>query len=406
MNDEDESLLDELVGGDDADHDEADHEVHEAGRRRGRSSSHGRRRSSTQRSPLRTLLPALLVIAVLGAIAMGGVYGYRWVTGNVNVASSADATDYPGPGSGEVTIEIKEGDSGGDIAKTLKDAGVIKSTGPFTTLFSASPDAGKISPGQYTLKKQMKASDALDMLLDPSSQAGGRVTIPEGMRMSAIFPKLSQATGVPVSDFENAAKDYTALGVPANPASSAEGYLWPGTYSFPEGASAQEILSTMVARTNSELAKRGVAPQDQYRILILASIAEKEARSPDDYGKVVRTIDNRLAGVGEAGGHPMRLQLDSTVAYASGRSSVSTTPQERQSDSPYNTYMHDGLPIGPISNPGAATIDAAINPPEGPWLYWVTVNTDTGETKFASTKAEHDANVREWQQWAQANGKG
>jgi len=139
-------------------------------------------------------------------------------------------------------------------------------------------------------------------------------------------------------------------------------------------------------------------------VLTLASIAEKEARSSDDYGKVVRTIDNRLAGVGEAGGNPMRLQLDSTVAYASGKNTISTTPEERASDSPYNTYVHDGLPIGPISNPGGATIDAALNPPDGPWLYWVTVNTDTGETKFAATKTEHDANVREWQEWAKTKG--
>src|SRR5690606_3367149 len=152
-------------------------------------------------------------------------------------------------------------------------------------------------------------------------------------------------------------------------------------------------------RMRTELAARGV-PEDQWhRTLTVASIAGKEARTPEDYGKVARTIENRLAGVGEAGGRPMKLQLDSTVAYVSGRKAVSTTPEERAVDSPYNTYVHDGLPVGPIANPGGATIDAVQDPPPGDWLYWVTVNTDTGETKFAATKAEHDANVEQWRQW-------
>ncbi|WP_347042415.1 endolytic transglycosylase MltG [Brachybacterium nesterenkovii] len=397
MNDDD-SLLDELVGEDEAQHAADEHPA------AGRGSRRGKRRAAGRRTPLRTMLPALVVLLALLAVGGGGFLGYRWLTANVDVASDADATDYPGPGTGEVVIEVKEGDSGGDIARTLQEAGVIKTTAPFSAQFGANPDASKISPGSYRLKKQMSSDEALTALLDPANVAGAKVTIPEGQRMSVILPRLSDATGIPVADFEAAAADYTALGVPENPAKSAEGYLWPGTYVFAEDATAQDVLSEMVARTLSELDKRGVAPQDQYRILTLASIAEKEAKTPEDYGRVVRTIQNRLDGVGEAGGTPMPLQLDSTVAYASGRSSVSTTAEERASDSPYNTYMHAGLPVGPISNPGGETIDAAISPPEGDWLYWVTVNTDTGETKFAATKAEHDANVREWQQWAQSKG--
>ncbi|UYG16285.1 endolytic transglycosylase MltG [Brachybacterium huguangmaarense] len=398
MTNDDESLLDELAGAHDGDHHD-EHDQHEDGHA---APARGRRRGDRHRSPLRAILPVLLVVVVLLGAGIGGVYGYRWVTGNVSVQK--EETDYPGPGTGEATIVVHDGDSGGDIAKSLVEADVIKSTGPFTTQFANSPDASSISPGTYRLKKQMSSSDALKLLLDPSSRAGTRVTIPEGMRMSAMFEKLSSSTGIPVADFEAAIKDYTALGVPANPANSPEGYFWPGTYDVPEDATAADVLTMMAGRMQDELAKRGVKPEDEHRVLTLASIAEKEARSSDDYGKVVRTIDNRLAGVGEAGGNPMRLQLDSTVAYASGKNTISTTPEERASDSPYNTYVHDGLPIGPISNPGGATIDAALNPPDGPWLYWVTVNTDTGETKFAATKTEHDANVREWQEWAKTKG--
>lgn len=390
MRDHDDSLLDELAG----DHDDAGAHASEPSR--------GPRRGERHRSPLRAVLPVLLVVVVLLGLGIGGVYGYRWITGNVSVAQ--EETDYPGPGTGEAMVVVHDGDSGGDIATSLVEADVIKSRGPFTTQFANSPDASSISPGTYRLRQQMSAAGALQLLLDPASRAGTRITVPEGMRMSAMFEKLSAATGISVEDFDAAVADYTALGVPQNPANSAEGYFWPGTYDVPEDATAADVLTMMASRMQNELAARNIAPADQHRVLTLASIAEKEARSADDYGKVVRTIDNRLEGVGEAGGHPMRLQLDSTVAYASGKNTISTTPEERASDSPYNTYMHDGLPIGPIANPGGATIDAVLNPPEGPWLYWVTVNTDTGETKFAATKAEHDANVREWQEWARTKG--
>lgn len=398
MND-DESLLAEITG-------DADGDTRRAAEDRPRDASgpsRGRRRGTGHPSRVKTFLPVVLVVAMLLAVGVGGVMSYRWITGNVQV-SEQEETDYPGPGSGEAIIEIKPGDSGGDIAKTLKDAGVIRSTGPFTTQFAASQEASGISPGTYRLKKEMSSADALEALLDPASLSGKRITVPEGMRMSAMFPRLAESTGIPVEDFEAAAKDYQALGIPENPAGSAEGYFWPGTYDVPEEATAADVLRMMAQRMTEELDARGVAPEDRHRILTLASIAEKEARMPEDYGRVVRTIDNRLVGAGEAGGHPMRLQLDSTVAYASGKNTISTTPEERDSDSPYNTYKHDGLPVGPISNPGAATIDAAISPPEGPWLYWVTVNTDTGETKFAATKAEHDANVREWKEWAASKG--
>ncbi|MDU2597301.1 MAG: endolytic transglycosylase MltG, partial [Dermabacter sp.] len=174
----------------------------------------------------------------------------------------------------------------------------------------------------------------------------------------------------------------------------------PGTYDFHEDDSAADILDTMVSRMTTKLKKKGIPEDKWHETLTIASIVEKEARNPEDYGKVVRTIDNRLAGVGEAGGKPMNLQLDSTVAYFSKSETISTTPEQRATDSPYNTYKHPGLPIGPISNPGDATLDAVKNPPEGPWLYWVTVNTDTGETKFAATKAEHDKNVAQWREWA------
>lgn len=397
---DDDSLLHEIAGEQhhDAEHAPESLDGEDGAAAPGRT---GRRRADDRdahrRSPLRTALPALLVIALIAVLGVGGVIGYRWVTGNVSVQEQA--TEYPGPGEGEATIEIVEGDTGSAIADKLVAAEVIRTPSTFTALFSKTPEAGSISPGAYTLKKHMTASGALEMLLDPESVAGNRITIPEGMRMSDVFTRLSKETGIPVKEFEAAAKDYRALGVPANKAKSAEGWLWPGRYDIAEDATAESILTEMVTRMKSELKSLGVADDERERILTLASIAEKEARESSDYGKVVRTIENRLDGIGEAKGTPMKLQLDSTVAYASGKSTISTTPEERAADSPYNTYLHAGLPVGPISNPGAATIKAAMDPPAGDWLYWVTVNTDTGETKFSTTKAQHDKAVAEWRAW-------
>lgn len=361
----------------------------------------GRRRAERSPRLVQRALPLLLVLVVVGALVAGGVVGYQWVTGSLKVEQ--EATDYPGPGSGEVVITVSEGDTGSDIASTLVDNDVILSTGPFISAFQADPEAGSIQPGKYRLKQRMTASDALDMLLDSTNDAGTYVTIPEGLRMTQIFDILSEDTGIPVEDFEAAAKDYTALGIPENPANSAEGYLFPARYEIPEDPTAKELLTMMWKRTEQELNSVGIPQKDWHRILTLASIAEKEAATEEDYGRVVRTLENRLAGVGEAGGTPMPLQLDSTIAYISGAERVSTTPEERAVDSPYNTYKYPGLPIGPISNPGAATIKAAANPPDGDWLYWVTVNTDTGETRFAETNAEHEKNVAAWRAWARAN---
>lgn len=363
----------------------------------------GRRRAPRRRGVLRTVLPVFLVLLVLAGLTVGGYQGYRWITSNVSVEQ--EAPDYPGPGSGEAVVEVAEGDTGTDIASTLVEQGVIKTTGPFVNLFSSTPEASRIEPGIYRLKLEMTSADALNALMDPANLAGHRVIVPEGRRLTQIWEQLSAEAGIPVEDFEAAAKDYTSYGIPENPAGTLEGYLWPGRYDIPEDATAEDVIAMMWAPMEKQLTDRGI-PQDQWhRTLTLASLAELEVRQEEDYGKVVRTILNRLEGAGEAKGTPMKLQFDSTVHYVTGKStSVGTTDAERATRSPYNTYVTAGLPPGPIASPGAGALDAAVDPPEGDWLYFVSVNTDTGETKFAATWAEHEENVKEWQAWAQAKG--
>ncbi|PWH05918.1 endolytic transglycosylase MltG [Brachybacterium endophyticum] len=348
-----------------------------------------------RRSPLH-VLPILLVLIVVGALGVGAVYGYSWLSGHVSIGQAKEE-DYTGSGSDkETVVEVSEGDSGSDIAATLVDHDVIKSSPPFVRLFGSTQEASQIQPGSYRLNTKMSSSSALDALMDPSSLTGARVTIPEGMRMKEIFERMSKSTGIPVKDFEKAASHYTDYGIPKNAANSPEGYLWPGRYDIPEDATAGDVLTMMWERMDGQLDELGVKDQDRVKVLTLASITEKEVSDPHDYGMAVRTMENRLEGAGDAHGGSMKLQLDSTVSYVSDSDSVSTTHEQRAKDSPYNTYLHEGLPIGPISNPGRETLEAAVHPPKGEWLYWVTVDTKTGETKFADTYSEHEKYVQEW----------
>lgn len=368
------------------------------------SRARGRRAVKRAKKPnlFSRFFPMLLVLLALGGLGYAAVFGYNWVTQNISLIS--EPNDYEGEGTSEVIIQIQEGDLGSDIANTLVENGVIKSQAPFIAAFSANPDAASIQAGSYALRLEMSSAAALRTLLDPESRVGIRVTFPEGQTTWVMYERLSEATGIPVADFEAAAEDYLALGVPENPAKSVEGYLFPGTYDFQEDQTATQILTQMVERMKQVLEAKEIAPEQWHEVLTYASIAEKEARNTVDYAKVVRTLHNRLDGIGEAGGRAMNLELDSTIAYFHRLDSVETTPEQRSVDNPYNTYLHPGLPIGPIANPGEATIDAALSPADGPWLYWVTVNPETGETLFSETFAQHQENIEIWRENARKSG--
>jgi UPF0755 protein len=136
------------------------------------------------------------------------------------------------------------------------------------------------------------------------------------------------------------------------------------------------------------------------QILTVASILEYEANNDEDYAKVARVLYNRL----DKG---MPLQLDSTVSYVSGRKGdVFTTPEERDAESAYNTYQNPGLPPGPIGSPGEKTIEAALNPADGTWLYFVAVNLETGKTVFSDTLGEHNRAVAQLQEYCKTAPEG
>ena len=318
-----------------------------------------------------------LVLAIVVAIGLVAPKIVGMVSG---------APDFPGPGSGSVRIEIQDGDTIARIGNTLKAAGVVKSVDAFISAAGDNPDSGKISAGLYDLKLEMSAKGAVEALLDPASKVVDNVVIPEGKRASWIYEEVSKVTGIPVADFEAAAAKADRLGLPTYANGNVEGFLFPATYEFPPGASAETILETMIAKFNSEakrldLENRAKAMgRTPYEIVTVASLLEVEGH-PRDFAKVARVVYNRLA-------EPMRLQFDSTVNYGLGKTDVILTTDLLNKDTPYNMYLHDGLTPTPIDNPGADSMEAALNPAAGDWLYFITTDLNTQETKFTKSYDE------------------
>jgi len=358
----------------------------------------GERRAADRRGPkrgrraLRRLLVFVVAIALIGAAAFAAVSVLRPMVAGFG----GESGDFAGPGSGAVQVTVNPGDTGRAMATNLATLGVVKTAKAFADAAADNPASGNIQPGEYTLRKEMKASDAVTYLIDPANRTVPRVTIPEGRWKSEVFALLSKATGKPVSDYETAAKDAAALGLPASAKGNVEGYLFPATYEFAKETSAAQQLKTMVQKALDTMTGLGITGDGIEQTVITASILEAEGRTTADREKVARVLLNRIA-------QNQPLQLDSTVSYGVQKRALTTSDAERADKNPYNTYVNVGLPAGPIGNPGQSALEAAKNPADGPWLFFVTVNPTTGETKFASSLAEHDQYVKEFQAWCQAN---
>lgn len=354
------------------------------GRRRRRGARPGKGRA------LRRLLVIVLALGVIG----GGV-AVAWTALRPVVEGFLESNDYPGPGTGEVRVTVAQGAGGASIAKELADSDVVKSSKAFIEAANADAKSSGIQPGVYVMKKQMRAADALAILVDPKNRLVTRVTVPEGLWASEIYPRLSAASGIPVAQYQAAAKKVDELGLPPSAKGRIEGYLFPASYEFGPTSSALDQLTQMVAESTKRLDALGIAPERMERVVTIASLVEGEANTEADRSKVARVVENRLAA-------KMSLGFDSTVNYIFKKRGV-PTQQMLDSDNPYNTRRFTGLPPGPVANPGESALAAAASPVAGPWLYFVTVDLSTGETKFAATYAEHQRNVAQFQQWCTQN---
>ncbi|MFF0296378.1 endolytic transglycosylase MltG [Kitasatospora sp. NPDC004615] len=324
----------------------------------------------------------LLGVATAGAVALFLV----WPEGK------KPAPDFAGAGTGRVQVSVAQGASVTQIGKTLTAKHVVASTRAFTEAAAKSPASNRIQPGTYTLKEKMSATAALNMLLDPAN--ANALTIPEGWRSTQVYAAIDSRLGLAAGTTKATVEEHLAeLGLPADASGHPEGYLFPATYPVTGDTTALSLLQEMVKEADTELGGGAIADAaaanniSPYGVLAVASLAQAEADNPEDMAKVARVVYNRLA-------KNMPLQLDSTINYALGRSTLTTTVADTRLDSPFNTYAHPGLPPTPIGNPGRDALRAAIHPADGDWLYFVTVQP--GDTRFTDSSDQQRKNVDEF----------
>lgn len=330
----------------------------------------------------RRLRSGIAVLVALVVLVGGGAFAWGTVSGLTSKFSfGQSAADYTGSGSGTTQIKIDPGESASAIGRSLKSAGVVKSVEAFVEAARADDRSSKIQPGTYRLKQQLPAADALAALLDDKNRVVSRITLREGIRLADALTLIASKTDFSLDELKAIAKDPKGLGLPPY-AKSLEGYLFPATYEVEPGDTAKGLIKQMVAKFNDVAAKVKINSSDHSpaEIVKIASLLEAEAARSQDYAKVARVLENRLA-------KGMPLQLDSTVHYALNKSKALTL-DDLKSQSPYNTYTHKGLPPTPIDNPGEGALRAALNPADGDWIYFVTTDPKTGETKFTDNYDE------------------
>jgi UPF0755 protein len=350
----------------------------------------------------RPVIFALLVVLVLAAVC-GGYVLYQHQYG---------VPDYDGAGSGSVQVEIKDQSTITLMGRVLAAADVVKSTKAFVKAAGENSRAQRIQPGTFTLRKQMSGAAAVTLLLDPKSRVSHGVTIPEGKTAKQVYAILAEATDVPVADFAKAAKNPSKLGIPAEwferdddqkPAKSVEGFLFPDTYEFKRTSSPTDMLKEMVAHfmavadkidfADNVRTKRKITP---YEALTVASLAQAEAGNAADLGKIARVAYNRLYG-----DFPCNcLQFDVGINYyrqLTGKpilaSKDMTTPLLYDKTNPYRLHGKAGLTPTPINNPGRAALTGAMDPPAGPWLYFVAIDKH-GHSAFETTDEQHEKDIK------------
>ncbi|GHJ15779.1 endolytic transglycosylase MltG [Micromonospora sp. AKA38] len=363
-----------------------------------------RRQGKSGGSRGKTLLALALALILLGGIGGGAYYGFD------RIQNYFVTPDYDGSGTGEAIVEIKQGALIADMADALVAADVVKSTKAFIEAAEGNARSKNIQPGTYKLRKQMSGDAAVTAMLDLKNKIVNGLTIPEGLTAKTVYKRLSEKTDIPVKDFETAAKDPEALGVPdwwfkrsdgKKIKPSIEGFLYPDTYEIPPKATAETVLKLMVEnfltvtgemkfadRVQAE--RGGVSP---YEALVVASLAQAEAGNKDDLGKVARVAYNRVYGE-----FPCNcLEMDVTVNYyleltgQKTKASKDMTPAELDNPkNPYNRKLR-GLVPTPINNPGKQALEGAMAPPPGKWLFFVAIDKE-GHSAFAETYEEQRRN--------------
>lgn len=365
---------------------------------------------------------SLIAVLILALIAGAIIVGIRiWSTQEV-----APPADFSGAGTAETVIRINANDGTREIGTALYNAKVVASVDAFVADADSTDEIRRIQPGFYKVHQGASAAATVTALLTDGNRVGRLELIPgvaladtrvpaTGQTLPGYVTQITQAACVPlngVSDCFTADEmwqeirtaDLAAMGlidwavprVTANPDVDhrLEGMIAPGVYNIPPTSDPAVVLTYLLGASAVYWNTSGITSQaqdlqqDPYDLAIIASLVEREAIT-SDMANVSRVIENRLAV-------PMILQLDSTVNYANGESQIATTDESRlDPTSPYNTYVHEGLPPTPIGGIGPDALTAALHPAIGDWLYFVKVNPTTGQSCFSKTLEEHNACVEQ-----------
>lgn len=322
---------------------------------------------------LRSLLILILVFLLLGATA-AGVYLY--------------AVGGSGP-SEPVAVVVPRGATAAEVGGLLEEAGVIRSSLAFRLMASARGGGSDIKAGEYSLRTNMSLDDVfLLMERGPGDTIPTvTVTVPEGYRVEQVAERFAEVLGLGRRTFINAAESGRFELPPYLPAGTdtVEGFLFPETYEIRESATVEDVINRQIEQFRliaeglpwDRAEGLGVSP---YEVVIIASLIEEEARIPEDRAKIAAVIYNRLA-------RGMHLQIDATVLYALPEHKERLLYSDLEIESPYNTYLHPGLPPTPIASPGVASLEAALRPAAADYLYYVVIDDD-GRHAFTASYQE------------------
>ena len=324
------------------------------------------------------------LLLLLAAVVVGGVWAYANL-----------GRPYKGYAAQEQFVDIPPGTGTAGMARRLADAGVVRSARTFRVAVWLRGSSRRLQAGEYRFDRPMTAAEVVDRIARGEVHVRA-LTFREGLTIREMAEVFENADFGPASEFIAAAKNAELVRGIDPQASDLEGYLFPDTYTLPRRTSAPQLVERMVGRfqkvltpeLQAQAAERGLSVR---QLVTLASLVEKETAKPEERPVVAGVYTNRLR-IG------MGLQCDPTVIYAlmlAGRYDGNIRRADLQIDSPYNTYRYAGLPPGPIAAPGAASLQAAANPADVPYLYFVSRND--GSHVFSTTLEEHNRNVNNFQ---------
>ncbi len=355
-------------------------------------------------------LKVATIVAMAVVVAVGGRQFFDYY-----VDRQAD------PAAGRpVAFSVGEEEDGAVIGTRLREAGLIRSEFYFSSQLRLT--SGQLRPGEYTLRRGMSVNQIIDRITDDGDAAqddaqnaadasaprGDQITFPEGLRMeefAAIIEDSGLIEGGGDAFLEAARQDWSGEFDFLAGAPSVEGFLFPDTYTLTTEMTAEDVVRQMLQQFDAVFTEdlrrqaedRGLTTLE---VVTLASIVERETADPSERGRIAGTYLNRVDSADTNG----TFGADPTVQYVLGTEAdwwpelePDQPTEDPATDSPYNTYRYSGFPPGPICSPGQASLEAAVNPEDVPYLYFVARNDGTGLHEFAETYDQHLINIETYQ---------